>query len=387
MLHLRLILGCCLLGLLAGRQVAAQPVYYNTSSAAQPLSALASVSTNGGGNSTLYTAASPVGRCTALAVDALNHKLFFVDGTANSLWSVSLTGTGLTLVKSGLTSYPTDLALDVLNQKIYFTTSSATQNNNTIQRVDYTGSNNVTLFTATGTPGNGVSRCTALAVDLVNSKMFIADVGTQKIWSLTLAGGGLTTLVSIANSYPFSLALDVTNQLVYFTTSSFVQTLNQVQRINYNGTGLTTLFTASGSVQRCTAIDLNLASATIYLADAGNGTSSLWKLSLTGGTATSLLSGLPATAKKVRWFSGPDTRPPPTVTGIQITGTNVQLNATNGYVGGTYYILTNTNLGAPLNQWLPILTNVLSSSGSFSVIATNSVDHSIPGRFFVLQVE
>lgn len=374
--------------LLAGGRILAQPVYYNTSSANQVLNTLDRVATNGTANTNLLTAAGSVGRCTALAVDGLSSKLFFVDGASNALWTCSLTGSNLTLVKNGLTNFPTDLALDVLNQKIYFTSSSSISNNNTIQRLDYTGGNGVTLFTATGAGGNGVSRCTSLAVDLRNSKIFLADAGAQKIWSLPLAGGSPTALATVTNGYPTSLAVDPTNQLVYFTVSSPLQISNRVQRVSYAGTGLTTLFTASGSVQRCTALDLDVARAVIYLSDAGTPTPTLWKLPIGGGSATAVIAGLPATAKKVRWFSGPTTRPAPRVTGIQFSSnTNVVLNATNGYIGGTYYILTSTNIAAPLAQWQTVLTNVLPATGNFSLTTSNGFSKTTPKRFYILQVQ
>jgi len=385
---------CLLAGGRAQAQAVAPPLYYNTSSSTLSLNTLDSVATNGSGNAVLLTATgvdfNKVNRCTAVAVDGRNGRLFLIDGATSSLWSVNLNGSGLTLVKNGLASFPSDLALDVLNQKIYFTTSSTIQNNNTVQQMDYTGNNNTVLFTATGPgggglPGNGVSRCTAIAVDLLNSKIFIADAGAQKIWSIGLNGSGLTALATATNSIPTGLALDVTNQQVYFTVGSPVQSTNLIQRVNYNGSGLVTRFTASGGVQRCTALDLDLAHATIYLSDAGANT--LWRVPLGGGSATTVLGGLTATAKKVRWFSGPPPPPSPGITGIFLSGTNVLLNVTNGYIGGTYYLLTSTNLATPLSLWLPVASNVLAVSVNFSLTATNGHIANIPKQFYILRVQ
>jgi len=373
--------------LLAGGRVVAQPVYYNTSSSTVSLNTLDSVGTNGSPNTTLLTATgvdfNHINRCTSVAVDTLNGRLFLVDGLANAIFSANINGTSPTLVKNGLTSFPTDLALDVLNQKIYFTTSSTIANNSTVQRMDYTGSNNVTLFTAAG--GAGAYRCTAIALDLLHSKIFLADAGTNKIWSMSLTGSGLAALASTTNAVPTGVAVDVTNQLVYFTVGSPVQSSNRIQRVGYNGTGLTTLFAASGGVQRCTALDLDVPHSVMYLSDAGANT--LWKIPLGGGSATTVVSGLPATAKKIRWYSGPNTRPAPQVASIQVSGTNVTLIATNGYIGGTYYILTSTNLNTPLAQWLPVLTNVLPATGNFSLTTSNSFSRNTPGRFYILRVQ
>jgi hypothetical protein len=393
MFKLRSTLGCLLFSLLAGQAAPLQPVYFNTSSASLGLNTLASVNTNGSGTAILFTATGPgmnnVSRCTAVAVDGLNGKLFMADGASNTIWRFNLDGTGQALIRPGLTNYPTDLALDVLNQKIYFATSSTIQANNTVQRMDYTSGNNTILFTATGSAangGNGVSRCTAIAVDPSNSKMFIADAGAGKIWGMNLSGGGLMALATApANSFPTGLALDTANQQVYFSLSSPVQGSNLIQRVGYGGSGLTTLFTASGGVQRCTALDLDVSHSIIYLSDAG--ANALWRIPLGGGSPTAVLSGLTATAKKVRWFGGPSSRPPPGITGLNLAGGNATLSATNGYIGGTYYLLSSTNVGLSLSQWLPVATNVLAASGSFSLTDPRPFYRGTPRQFYILQVQ
>ena len=80
--------------------------------------------------------------------------------------------------------------------------------------------------------------------------------------------------------------------------------------------------------------------------------------------------------------------PRPGITGISLSGTNVILAATNGAAGGTYYALTSTNAGLPLNQWLPVVTNVLSAGGNFSITATNAANVGAPWQqFFILQTQ
>jgi hypothetical protein len=382
-----------LLCLLAGWRAQAQAIYYNGCSSVISQNTLDTVSTNGANRSTLFTATGPdqnrVFRCTALAVDDLNGKLFLLDGTAGALWSLNLNGSGLTRVISGLTNFPTDLALDVLNQEIYYTTSSTIQDNNTVQRVNYAGNNNTTLFTATGGPeDDAVSRCTAIAVDVANSKIFVADAGARKIWSMDLAGGGVVPLVTATNSFPTDLALDEANHQVYFTLSSTVQNSNRIQRMNYDGSGLITLFAASGGVQRCTALDLDLAHDGIYLSDAGANT--LWRIPTSGGSATPVLSGLTATAKKVRWFSGAEASSAsfsPDIVSLSFSRTNVTLNATNGLAGKTYYVLTSTNLTLPLSQWSLVSTSILGAGGPFTITATNAFTHNTPFQFYTLRLQ
>ena len=61
------------------------------------------------------------------------------------------------------------------------------------------------------------------------------------------------------------------------------------------------------------------------------------------------------------------------IASFSLSGANLVLNGTNGRSGATYYVLTSTNLTLPLSQWMPVATNVLSASGSFTITATNTV--------------
>ena len=200
-----------------------------------------------------------------------------------------------------MTNTPTDLALDTVNQKIYYTTSSATQTNNTLQRMDYTGNNNTLLFTA-GAGGNSVTRCTALALDLNNSAIIFSDAGVKGLWSVNLSGSGLALIKSNLTDVPLDLALDVTNQLIYYATSSFGQNSNTVQKLNYAGNANTLLFTATGAagngVSRCTAIEFDPAGSKLYLADAGN--NALWSLNSDGTGLSQIEPYLLSSIRRVR---------------------------------------------------------------------------------------
>jgi hypothetical protein len=304
------LLGCLVVGWTAGGQVA---LFYGTSSATQASNTVQRVNGDGTGNTLLFAATGPgangVSRCTAVAVDSRNGKVFLLDAGSNALWSVNLDGSGLALVKGQLTSAPLSVALDVVNRQIYYATSSTLQRSNTVQRMDYTGDNNTVVFTATGpSPGNGVQRCTALALDTLNSMVFITDAGAAALWSMDLAGSGLRLVESGLTATPADVALDATNQFVYFTTSSSLQLSNTVQRVGYDGTGPKTLLMATGpdgnQVGRCTALDLDLAGSKLYFSDAAS--NALWSVNLAGGSPVLVKAGLPAgTVKKVRLVPSP----------------------------------------------------------------------------------
>jgi hypothetical protein len=264
-----------------------------------------SVGTNGAGNTLLFTASGGVDRCTAVAVDSLNSRVFLADEYASKIWSLNLGGSGLTAVFNPVASV-SGLALDTVNQKIYYTTTSTTQGNNSVQRVDYTGLNNTLLFTASGIDGNGVRRCTSLALDPVNGLLFVGDAGINAIWSMSLTGGNLTKLVTGLAGAPLDLAVDPVNQVLYYTTSSATQTGDTLQRIAYNGANATVLFTATGAsgngVQRCTSLDLDLSNARVYFSDAG--ANDLWSVPLAGGAPALVRNSFSAsTIRKLRLFA------------------------------------------------------------------------------------
>jgi hypothetical protein len=66
-----------------------------------------------------------------------------------------------------------------------------------------------------------------------------------------------------------------------------------------------------------------------------------------------------------------------------ISGTTLTISATNTGAG-TVYLLTSTNVAAPVSTWRPIWTNVLGGSGSFSTNLLNAVNPSFKQQFYLL---
>jgi PKD repeat protein len=77
----------------------------------------------------------------------------------------------------------------------------------------------------------------------------------------------------------------------------------------------------------------------------------------------------------------------PDIASFSLSGTNLVLDGINGRAGGTYYVLMSTNLALPLSQWTPVATNVLGADGNFTITATNTVTHSVPQRFYILEAQ
>jgi hypothetical protein len=73
--------------------------------------------------------------------------------------------------------------------------------------------------------------------------------------------------------------------------------------------------------------------------------------------------------------------PKPVINSATLVGSNLVLSGTNGIPGGSYVLLTSTNVATPLSTWLSVVTNIFDLDGRFSY--TNSI--SAPQQFFVIQ--
>ena len=81
-----------------------------------------------------------------------------------------------------------------------------------------------------------------------------------------------------------------------------------------------------------------------------------------------------------------DAAPPaPEIESVTVSGNNIVISGTGGAPGGTYYVLTSTNVALPLADWTRVTTNLFDGAGNFS--ATNAVDPNAPQRFYLLQLQ
>ena len=74
---------------------------------------------------------------------------------------------------------------------------------------------------------------------------------------------------------------------------------------------------------------------------------------------------------------------PPRITAISVSGTTLNISATNGVDGGRYVLLGTTNVAKPLSQWTPLLTNNFNGSGDLN-LSTNIINPAVPQQFFIL---
>ena len=77
----------------------------------------------------------------------------------------------------------------------------------------------------------------------------------------------------------------------------------------------------------------------------------------------------------------------PLISSLNLGGTNLILNVTNGVAGETCSVWMSGDVTQPLSQWTSIATNVLSTGGDFTLTATNAVNLAAPSEFYRLKVQ
>jgi hypothetical protein len=75
---------------------------------------------------------------------------------------------------------------------------------------------------------------------------------------------------------------------------------------------------------------------------------------------------------------------PPVIGHVRVMGGQLVLTGSGGVTNGVYYVLTATNLAAPLPQWTRLLTNPFDAGGNFNF--TNAIPTNAAQNFYRLQL-
>lgn len=159
--------------------------------------------------------ANPVG----LAIDTLNDKIYWSDFGTDNIERANLNGSSRETVISGLTSV-LGIALDLENNKIYW----AGGNDQVILRADIDGSNIDTLV-------KGLDHPIGIALDVANNKIYWTD--NSVIQTSDLNGQNVSEL-DVAAIQPQGIAIDHLNEKIYWIESYLLAA--QIKRSNLDGT-------------------------------------------------------------------------------------------------------------------------------------------------------
>jgi DNA-binding beta-propeller fold protein YncE len=170
--------------------------------------------------------------CGGVAVDPTAGYVYWtvhnssLGGSDHYIKRSNLDGSNcVTLLSSGL-SYPEQIGLDLVHQRMYWADFSL----GTVQVANLDGSNMQTLSGVAG--GRGV------AVDPFNGKLYWTG-NDSGIWKANLDGTDKQRIISNSNiNCPFNIALDIPDGKLYFTDSVFE---HSVWQSNLDGTALVQL--------------------------------------------------------------------------------------------------------------------------------------------------
>ncbi|WP_170110663.1 hypothetical protein [Flavilitoribacter nigricans] len=199
---------------------------------------------------------SPVGDNAGIAVDSLNHQIFFASGA--SIKRARLDGNHIREVVRLSAGQPLNIALDIRGRKIYWTDSQ----NRKIQRANMDGSQVEDLIT------HDLSNRVDIELDLESGKMYWMDSGNRVLRRANLDGTQIETILDKQPESilfrPRDLVLDPRNKKIYWADWG----LNKIQSVNFDGTQIEDVFSRQqdGSL-RPIGLAFDAKEQTLYIAE------------------------------------------------------------------------------------------------------------------------
>ena len=156
-----------------------------------------------------------------MALDLVNEHIYYVDAGQRAIYRSDFDGLNRITLFSQLAGInPFGIALDPDQQHMYFTDYVT----GSIYRANLDSSNIVELVSGTGMPLH-------IELDLPVGHMYWVDDATDEILRANLDGSALTS-ISGTNGSPLDLALDALNEQIYFTAGSMIR------RVDFDGSNV-----------------------------------------------------------------------------------------------------------------------------------------------------
>ncbi len=214
-----------------------------------------------------------------LAYDVTNEKIYFSDFNADevgNIWSVNEDGTSLDDIVTDLYS-PYGIALNVAAGKIYYADDEDLAGFSHIFRSNLDGSGAEAVVTVEG------AAFRAVALDLVNNKMYYYDV-SGTFGNLYIANlDGTSPSVVVADAYGYGIAVDAENGKIYFDE----QNSEELKMANLDGTNVVTV---DATASRIYGIVVDNETDKLYWSARDNG--EIYQSDLDGSNKITLKDGL-----------------------------------------------------------------------------------------------
>lgn len=213
-----------------------------------------------GGYSSVALAGSKVYNPVRFEIDTINNKIYWVNSNSSfsndnfqSIMVANLDGSGIKqLIKSPKVKNPHGIALDVKNNKIYWTDSGTS----TIGVMNLDGSNDKVLI-------KDLMRPYGLKLFNISKKLYWTDWGTKKIMKSDLDGTNIEEIINLNAST--SLDLDLSNELnKIFWTVNNDGTINSA---NLDGSNITKVVDTGSAFNSMDAIFIDDTNSKLYFSD------------------------------------------------------------------------------------------------------------------------
>lgn len=184
-----------------------------------------------------------------------SHNMLNYNGSYSVIWRSSLDGSGLKATNVRRFFKYGGIALDERNGKMYWTgwRSSSPKMTGKIFRSNFDGTDEEDLVTYTA---NIATYPSGIALDLENGKMYWTDLGAKKIMRANLDGSDVATLIEPDLEIPYAIALDTLANKIYWVNASPTGA-DRVQRSNIDGTEVQILVTQDQVNPQGITLDLN----------------------------------------------------------------------------------------------------------------------------------
>ena len=211
-----------------------------------------------------------------LALDVVNRKVYWTDIDAKTIRRANLDGTGAQGVVTAGLNTPNGIALDVTGGQVYWTDWGTKK----IQRANFDGTGVQDLVT------NSRSLLSGIALDVAGGKMYWVDFGSDTIWRANLDGTEVADLMIAGLSIPFAIALDVAGGKMYWADKG----THKIQSANLDGTGVQDLLTKAQGIDNPNSIALDVASGTMYWTESSEGKGKIKSANLDGSNVQTLFT-------------------------------------------------------------------------------------------------
>jgi hypothetical protein len=246
-------------------------------------------------------------------------------------------------------------------------------NDSTVTRFDVSGRSDGTLTLAGGQTLQGIGAINGALV--VSSTATISPAGTNTTIASSISPAGTPVAITTGANATGTIAV------------SGSVTLNGATVIKLNGSGVNDQISGASIAYSGT---LNLQNISGSALAAGN-SFQIFNAPSISGSFSGFSPSTPGAGLKwdfsnlnTTGFIGVVAVPQPNITTVSLSagGSSLVLSGSGGADNATFYVLTSTNVGAPLMNWTRLSTNTFSATGTFNV--TNAVSGGAQQQYYLI---